>query len=51
MRPAGGWSVLLARLSSMGDHAVAVRRTALALVGLVTVVFGWWGFARRCKRA
>jgi hypothetical protein len=40
------WSVLLARLSSMGDHAVAVRRTALALVGLVTVVFGWWGFAR-----
>lgn len=46
LRPAGGWSVLLARLSSMGDHAVAVRRTALALVGLVTVVFGWWGFAR-----
>ena len=45
-RPAGGWSVLLARLSSMGDHAVAVRRTALALVGLITVVLGWWGFSR-----
>ena len=28
----------------MGDNATAVRRTALALVGLVTVVLGWWGF-------
>ena len=40
----GGWSVSLARMSSMGDNATAVRRTALALVGLVTVVLGWWGF-------
>lgn len=46
LRPAGGWSVLLARLSSMGDHAAAVRRTGLALVGLLTVVLGWWGFSR-----
>ncbi len=40
----GDWSVALARMSSMGDNATAVRRTALALVGLVTVVLGWWGF-------
>lgn len=44
--PAGDWSVLLTRLNSMGDHAVAARRTALALVGLLTVVLGWWGFSR-----
>ena len=46
MRPVGGWSVLLARVSSMGDHAASVRRTGLALVGLLTVVLGWWGFRR-----
>ena len=46
LRPVGGWSVLLARVSSMGDHAASVRRTGLALVGLLTVVLGWWGFRR-----
>ncbi|MEZ5383851.1 MAG: hypothetical protein R2754_18890 [Microthrixaceae bacterium] len=36
----------MARLSSVGSHAVAVRRGVLSVVGLIATVLGVWGFFR-----